>query len=168
VAERVRMMRNYGQRKKYDHVYLAWNRRLDTLQAAVLRVKLAYLDAWNDARRRHSALYYELLADTGLERPIVAPDRQHVFHLYVVQAASRGELLEYLAEHGIQAGIHYPIPIHLQAAYHECGLGSGSYPISERIAGRLLSLPMYPELSDQQIERVAKTAREFAQLRKGR
>ena len=155
VAEKVRMMRNYGQRKKYDHVHLAWNRRLDTLQAAVLRVKLRHLDVWNEARRRLASVYDELLAESGLQLPRVAPDRDHVFHLYVVQSARRDDLFAHLNANGVQAGIHYPIPIHRQEVYRERDFGAGSFPVTESLAPRLLSLPMYPELSNEQARRVA-------------
>ena len=155
VAEKVRMMRNYGQRKKYDHVHLAWNRRLDTLQAAVLRVKLRHLDVWNEARRRLASVYDELLAESGLQLPRVAPDRDHVFHLYVVQSARRDDLFAHLNANGVQAGIHYPIPIHRQEVYRDRDFGAGSFPVTESLAPRLLSLPMYPELSNEQARRVA-------------
>jgi dTDP-4-amino-4,6-dideoxygalactose transaminase len=162
VADKVRMMRNYGQRKKYDHVYMAWNRRLDTLQAAVLRVKLTHLDSWNGARRRHASRYDALLTGTRLDVPRVAPDCEHVFHLYVVQVEQRDDLLRHLADSGIQGGIHYPIPIHLQEAYSDRGSGPGSFPVSEAIASRVLSLPMYPELSEEQLNRVVEAAIKFA------
>ena len=155
VADRVRMMRNYGQRKKYEHVFLAWNRRLDTLQAAVLRVKLPHLDTWNEARRRNASMYDELLAGARLDLPHTTPDRDHVFHLYVVQTERRDEMLEHLAKDGIRAGIHYPVPIHLQEAYRDRGFGPGSFPVTEAMAPRLLSLPMYPELDENQMRRIA-------------
>ena len=162
IADRVRMMRNYGQRKKYDHIYLAWNRRLDTLQAAVLRVKLPHLDSWNEARRKIASLYNQLLTAARLDLPKVAPDSEHVFHLYVVQADQRDDLLRHLAENGIHGGIHYPIPIHLQEAYADRGLSLRSFPVAEAIAARVLSLPMYPELSQDQLRRVAEVANKFA------
>ncbi len=162
VADRVRMMRNYGQRKKYEHAYLAWNRRLDTMQAAVLRVKLPHLDTWNAARRRHASMYDELLAGAKLDLPRTAPDSDHVFHLYVVQADGRDDLLDRLAQDGIRAGIHYPIPIHRQEAYRVRGFGPGSFPVTESIAPRLLSLPMYPELEENQVHRIAEAVTQFA------
>jgi dTDP-4-amino-4,6-dideoxygalactose transaminase len=161
VADRVRMMRNYGQRKKYEHVFLAWNRRLDTLQAAVLRVKLPHLDTWNEARRRNASMYDELLAGARLDLPRTTPDRDHVFHLYVVQTERRDEMLEHLAKDGIRAGIHYPVPIHLQEAYRERGFGPGSFPLTEAMAPRLLSLPMYPELDENQMRRIADAVTRF-------
>jgi dTDP-4-amino-4,6-dideoxygalactose transaminase len=155
LAERVRVMRNYGQRRKYEHVEMAWNRRLDTLQAAVLRVKLRRLDEWNDARRRHAAVYSRVLEGAGLQLPVAAPYAEHVYHVYVVQARERDRVLRCLHELGIGAGLHYPVPIHLQEAYRSRGQGPGSFPVAEKLAGRVLSLPMYPELRQDQIERVA-------------
>lgn len=159
IAERVRMMRNYGQRRKYEHAFLAWNRRLDSMQAAVLRVKLARLEAWNHARRRVASLYDELLADSGVELPWTAPYAEHVFHLYVIQGPERDRIRDELERQGVQAGIHYPVPIHLQEAYRERGLGVGAFPESERQASRVLSLPMYPEITDEQVRRVAAAVR---------
>jgi len=155
LAERVRVLRNYGQRRKYEHVAIGGNRRLDTLQAAVLRVKLRRLDAWNEARRRHAAAYARLLAGTGLTLPTTRADVEPVHHLYVVQAPDRDRLLGLLQERGVGAGLHYPVPIHLQEAYRDRGLGPGAFPVTEAAAARVLSLPMFPELTGAQIERVA-------------
>jgi dTDP-4-amino-4,6-dideoxygalactose transaminase len=160
LAEQVRMMRNYGQRQKYDHAFLAWNRRLDTLQAAVLRVKLRYLDDWNQARRQHAALYDELL--TGVSVPGRADYAEHVYHLYVVQTLARDELMRHLGGLRISTGIHYPIPIHRQQAYADHPQAGQRFPVSEEAAPRLLSLPMYPELRPDQIETVALAVRAFA------
>jgi len=160
LAERVRLMRNYGQRRKYDHVTMAWNRRLDTIQAAVLRVKLRRLDGWNEARRRHAARYDQLLDGCGLTLPGAGPKVDHVFHQYVVQTPARDAVAAALAERGIATGMHYPIPIHLQEAYLSLGVGRGSFPVTEEAAGRLLSLPMYPELRPDQVERVAEELRD--------
>jgi len=162
IADTVRQMRNYGQRKKYEHAFLAWNRRMDTLQAAVLRVKLPHLDAWNAARRRHASVYDELLAGAGARLPQVATDRDHVFHLYVIQTDRRDALLEHLGGQGVHGGIHYPVPIHLQEAYRPEGFGPGSFLVTEAMAPRLLSLPMYPELSEPQLQRVADAVASFA------
>lgn len=162
LAAKVRMMRNYGQRKKYDHVYLAWNRRLDTIQAAVLRAKLPHLDDWNAARRRHASVYDELLTNAGLQLPSVMDGSEHVFHLYVVQSDKRDELMRHLESQGVHAGIHYPIPIHLQEAYRERGVGRGRFPVSEAAAPRLLSLPMYSELTEHQLSRIADSIHAFA------
>jgi dTDP-4-amino-4,6-dideoxygalactose transaminase len=156
------MMRNYGQRRKYEHAFMAWNRRLDSLQAAVLRVKLRHLDAWNQARRRVAGLYDELLAASGLGLPQTAGYAEHVYHLYVVQSPDREGLRRHLEARGIQAGIHYPVPIHLQEAYRDAGRGPGSFPVSEAQAQRVLSLPMYPELTEDQVRRVAESVLEFS------
>jgi len=155
LAEKVHMMRNYGQRAKYDHVFLAWNRRLDTMQAAVLRIKLRHLDAWNQSRRKIAALYDELLGGCAVTLPYVHSDLEHVYHLYVIQAEGRDRLLSELGARGIGAGIHYPVPIHLQEAYREFGFGPGSFPVTEAVAKRVLSLPMYPEMSESDLRRVA-------------
>ena len=162
LAAKVRMMRNYGQRKKYDHVYLAWNRRLDTLQAAVLRAKLPHLDAWNAARRRHASIYDELLTDASVQLPTVMDGNEHIYHLYVMQSERRDELMRHLESQGIHTGIHYPIPIHLQEAYRDRGVGRGRFPESEAAAPRLLSLPMYPELTEHHLSRIADSVHAFA------
>ena len=156
VAEAVSVLRDYGQRTKYHHVVKGFNRRLDTLQAAILRVKLPRLDGWNQARQRHAALYGELLAGSDVEPPTGPDDPQeHVWHLYVVRTSDRDELRGRLEQAGVATGIHYPIPIHLQPAYADLGLGRGSFPVSEQDAAEVLSLPMFPELEDAAIERVA-------------
>ena len=153
-------MRNYGQRRKYDHVTMAWNRRLDTIQAAVLRVKLRYLEGWNEARRLHAARYEQLLGGSGLTLPHTGRYVEHVFHQYVVQAPDRDRLAAALAAHGIATGLHYPVPIHLQEACRSLGVGKGSFPVTEQVAARVLSLPMYPELRPDQVERVAEELRD--------
>jgi dTDP-4-amino-4,6-dideoxygalactose transaminase len=155
LAEKIRMMRNYGQREKYDHVYLAWNRRLDTIQAAVLRVKLRHLDRWNASRRTIASLYGELLEHSGGTLPYESPDVEHVYHLYVVQVDGRERVQSEMAAHGVSTGIHYPVPIHLQEAYRAAGFGLGSFPVTEAAAKRILSLPMYPELTEDGVHRVA-------------
>ncbi len=163
LAEKVRMMRNYGQRAKYDHVYLAWNRRLDTLQAAVLRVKLRHLDAWNESRRNIASMYGELLGSSGAGLPHSSPDLEHVYHLYVVQVADRQRVIDELAARGVATGIHYPLPIHLQEAYRDRGFTPGSFPVTEAAAQRVLSLPMYPELAEEDVRRVAAALTESLQ-----
>jgi dTDP-4-amino-4,6-dideoxygalactose transaminase len=151
LAEKVRTMRNYGQRAKYDHVYLAWNRRMDTMQAAILRVKLARLDGWNQARRTIASLYNELLAESSLTLPHSSAQVEHVYHLYVVQVDGRDRLQSELTARGIGTGIHYPVPIHLQEAYRERGFGPDSFPVTEAAARRVLSLPMYPEMTEADV-----------------
>ena len=154
LAEKVRRLRNYGQREKYVHLDKGTNSRLDTLQATVLSVKLKHLDRWNEARRQHAAIYSDALASNDLIVPTLDSRSSHIFHLYVVRTRTREKLQKHLNSQGIQTGIHYPIPIHLQQAYGELGLGRGAFPVTEKLADEILSLPMFPELSSQQIERV--------------
>jgi len=159
VADLVRMLRNYGQSRKYHHLLIGYNRRLDTLQAAVLRVKLRYLDAWNQVRRAHAREYGELLADGSVVLPIESDYAESVYHLYVVRARDRDRLRGRLGEEGISTGIHYPVAIHRQPAYRELGYGAGSFPVTEEYARQILSLPMYPELTPAQVRRVAEAIR---------
>jgi dTDP-4-amino-4,6-dideoxygalactose transaminase len=152
LADRVRRLRNYGEERKYHHVEKGANARLDTLQAAVLLVKLRRLAAWNDARRQHADSYRRLLAGIGdLAFQDQAPDSTHVYHLFVVETGQRDELREHLGGAGIQTGVHYPVPIHLQPAYEDLGHKPGDFPNAERLAARSLSLPMFPELRQEQI-----------------
>jgi dTDP-4-amino-4,6-dideoxygalactose transaminase len=162
VVERTRRLRNYGERKKYDHVVKGVNSRLDGLQAAFLSVKLPHLPAWNEARARHAEVYSVELAGVGdLRLQQVAAKSTHVYHLFVVETEHRDALREYLTERGIQTGIHYPVPIHLQEAYSDLGLKAGAFPTSERLARQTLSLPMYPELTTDQIESTTGAIRAF-------
>lgn len=162
IAERVRMLRNYGQRVKYHHDLLAFNRRLDTLQAAILRVKLRRLDDWNAARHRAAAAYARLLRGSDVIAPAELDDVEHVYHLYVVRARDRDAVRARLADEEIATGIHYPIPIHLQPPYRELGYHVGDFPVTERYAEEILSLPMYPGLDDEQITQVAAVLTERA------
>ena len=161
LKDSIQLLRNYGQTAKYHHAVQGYNNRLDTLQAAVLRVKLRNLDDWNAARRRHADLYDRLLAGSGVETPPHMPEVEPVWHLYAVRTDLRDELRSFLQERGISTGIHYPIPIHLQLAYSQLGLKEGDFPVSERDALRMLSLPMYAELSDEQVHYVADAILEF-------
>ncbi|MCA9968636.1 MAG: DegT/DnrJ/EryC1/StrS family aminotransferase [Anaerolineales bacterium] len=162
VADAVQMLRNYGQRRKYEHLILGYNRRLDTLQAAVLRVKLQHLDGYNAARRQHAAHYGELLADGPVVIPVESPFAEPVYHLYVVRTDKREDLQAYLQARNIHTGIHYPIPIHLQPAYKELGYQQGDFPVTEAYADTILSLPMYPELDPEAVAYVAHTIREWS------
>jgi dTDP-4-amino-4,6-dideoxygalactose transaminase len=161
VAEQVRAMRNCGQRAKYRHELPPFNHRLDTLQAAILRVKLRYLDRWNEQRRQHAALYSELLAGSGVITPVEDPDSTHVYHLYVVRSPQRDDLLAHLREQGIGAGIHYPIPIHLQPCYAGNGFRRGQFPVTEGLCGEILSLPIFPELAADQVEYAVRQVHRF-------
>src|SRR6266852_4599126 len=150
LARQIRQLRNYGQREKYQHVSLAYNRRLDSLQAAVLDVKLRHLDRWNARRAQIAGLYRELLRDLPLQFPAQAPDVWHVNHLFVIQVDRRDPVLAALNQAGIGAGVHYPIPIHLQPAYAELRYGPGTCPVAEAAARRVLSLPLYAEMTGEQ------------------
>lgn len=162
LAERLRRLRNYGQREKYDHVDQGLNARLDSLQAAVLSVKLPHLDAWNAARARAAALYRERLAGVGdLSFQAAEPRADGVHHLFFVETSRRDALREALAADGVETGIHYPKPIHLQAAYAGLGLRRGVLPNAERRAERTLSLPMHAELLPAQAEAVCAAVRRF-------
>ena len=154
IAEKIRLLRNYGQRQKYLHAVQGTNSRLDSLQAAFLGVKLPHLDGWNAARRRHAARYASLLANV-VGTPAASPDVEHVYHLYVIEIDRRDEVQKRLGAAGVQTGIHYPIPVHLQEAYESLGYRAGTFPVTEAAAGRILSLPMYPELTDAQVDYVA-------------
>jgi len=161
-AERLRLLRNYGSKEKYRHIAKGTNTRLDTLQAAILRVKLQRLENWNAARLRHAQRYSGILREIASVRlPEVAPDRTHIFHLYVVRVERRAELQKFLAERQIQTMIHYPVPIHLHRAYEDLGFRRGAFPVAERLADEVLSLPMFAELADEQIDSVCDAIREF-------
>jgi dTDP-4-amino-4,6-dideoxygalactose transaminase len=155
IAASARTLRDYGQSAKYQHVVKGFNRRLDTIQAAILRMKLERLDDWNAQRRSHAALYTRLLASTSVVTPGPSPSAEPVWHLYVVRVHARDRVQAALREQGIQTGIHYPIPVHLQPAYWDLGYPVGSFPVTERCADEVLSLPMYPELDEISIARVA-------------
>jgi dTDP-4-amino-4,6-dideoxygalactose transaminase len=154
MRDELRMLRDLGQRRKYEHAIKGVNARLDTLQAAVLDVKLNHLDEWNAARLRHARSYDERLREIGIEPPVRLHDEGHVYHLYVIEIEQRDRVQEFLRERGVATGIHYPVPIHLQEAYADLGLGPGSFERTERSAQRLLSLPMFAELTAEQIDLV--------------
>ncbi len=162
LAARLRRIRNYGQRAKYEHVEKGVNARLDTLQAAILNVKLRHLPAWNEARVNNSEKYRKLLSGTGdLTLPQTMSYSTHVYHLFMIETDKRDDLQKHLGAADIQTGIHYPRPIHLQEAYSELGHQRGDFPKAERLSSRVLSLPMYSELTDQQIGRVVHEVQRF-------
>jgi len=154
LAEQLRMLRNYGSVRKYVHGAAGCNSRLDSVQACVLRAKLRRLDEWNQRRGELAGLYDSRLASLGLAPPLQAGGRRHVFHLYVVRTARRDDVLKSLARHGIQAGIHYPTPIHRQAAYRNRPLRCGDLTNTERFANEIISLPLYPGMTLRQVEYV--------------
>jgi dTDP-4-amino-4,6-dideoxygalactose transaminase len=163
LAEQLRLLRNWGAVVKYEHEVQGFNSRLDTVQAAVLNVKLRHLEAWNARRARAAAWYGERLRDVpGVVPPAVAPwTERHVYHLYVVRVPGRDprELVARLADLGVQAGIHYPKPVHLQKAYATLNLPPGSLPVSERVCREVLSLPMFPEITEELVETVVDALR---------
>lgn len=161
LAKSLKSMRNYGQTERYHHSYLAWNSRLDTIQAAILLVKLKYLNHWSKARLKAAKLYNQLLEDLPLITPEIPQDSTHVFHLYVIRTSKRDPLAIYLNKNGISTGLHYPIPIHLQKAYKDLGHSKGDFPISEGLSGEVLSLPMFPELEESQIEFICESIKKF-------
>lgn len=156
VARRVRLLRDHGSERKYHHEIIGYNFRLEGIQGAVLKVKLRHLERWNELRRRHAALYTEMLQASGLILPQEMPYASHVYHLYVVQTKERDRVQQALSEAGVQTGIHYPIPIHLQKAYAFLNHRRGDFPVAELQAESVLSLPMFPELTEEQIRQVAK------------
>lgn len=164
LAHQFRLMRNWGGTQKYLHEIIGGNSRLDTLHAAVLRVKLGFLDAWNGRRFRAACRYADGLAGLS-EITVPTFDRdhpnRHVFHLFVIQHAKRDALAEHLNAQGIQCGIHYPVPIHLHAAFAHLGKNVGSCPVAEELADRILSLPMFPEITDREIDTVVEALRTF-------
>ncbi len=164
LAERIRLLRNYGSPRKYDHPIAGINSRLDELQAALLRVKLRHLDAANERRRRLAALYTERLAGiSGIVTPTIAAETEPVWHLYVIRVEEeRDALADHLREQGIQTLIHYPCPCHLQAAYASLGLGPGALPVAERLAQTVLSLPLWPQMPEEMLNDVARAIRQWA------
>ena len=166
LAEKLRMFRDHGQAKKYCHSVVGWNGRMDGIQAAVLSVKLKYLAAWNEARRRNAQLYNELLANTdGLIIPTEADYARHIYHIYAIRAENRDALMGALAQKDIACGIHYPLPIHLQQAYRFLGYSKSSFPVAERCAQETVSLPMFAELKPGQIEKVCQEIRSFLRVK---
>ncbi len=161
LARRVRALRNYGSEVKYHHPETGFNSRLDTLQAVVLLAKLKRLARWNEQRREAAARYGELLGGlSGVTRPGTLAGNEHIWHLYVIRVPDRDRVLEKLQSAGIGAGIHYPVPIHLQGAFAHLGHSRGDFPVAERAADEILSLPLFPEITPEQQERVVAALRE--------
>lgn len=153
---RVETLRDHGQQKKYHHSMIGWNARMDGMQGAILSIKLQHLERGNEARRTNASIYHKLLAgEPNIILPQEAEGRRHVYHLYAIRTPKRDSVIEALAKRSISCGIHYPIPVHLQEAYQSLGLGKGSFPVAERYAQEFVSLPMFPELTQDQIETVA-------------
>jgi dTDP-4-amino-4,6-dideoxygalactose transaminase len=162
LAEKIRILRDHGQAKKNYHRIIGWNARMDGFQGAVLSVKLKHLAEWNKTRRKNARLYNNLLANVdGVVTPIEADYAKHVYHIYAIRTKNRDALIRALAEKDISCGIHYPVPIHLQEAYRFLGNEKGSLPITEKCVEQLVSLPMFPELSQEQIESVCHEIERF-------
>jgi dTDP-4-amino-4,6-dideoxygalactose transaminase len=158
LAAKVRMLRDHGQPKKYYHDVVGWNGRMDGIQGAILNIKLKVLDAANEKRRANAALYDELLADVpGVITPTAREDAKHVYHIYGIRVADRDALMAVLQANDIGCGIHYPVPLHEQEAYADLGYAKGTFPIAEKVASELVSLPMFPELTEEQIRFVVET-----------
>ncbi len=181
IAQKIRMLRDHGQAKKYYHDFEGYNGRLDAIQCGILRIKLKHLSDWNERRRQNASLYARLLAlntedssvngvsirnpQSAIRNCIVPPYEPEwtkaVYHLYVIRTQKREELQKYLSENGINTGLHYPIPLHLQNAYKRSGLANGSYPITEKVSNEIVSLPMFPNLTEEQIEYVSQKIKAF-------
>jgi dTDP-4-amino-4,6-dideoxygalactose transaminase len=160
-VQSIRMLRDYGQSKKYQHDSVGFNSRLDSVQAAVLRVKLSRLKEWNEMRRKSAARYNEQLKNTSVETPKELDHAYHVYHLYVIKVKQRDGLRHYLSSKGVAAGIHYPIPIHQQGAYSHLGYETGDFPVTEELASNILSLPMFPELTEEEVKYVVDRIKEY-------
>jgi len=162
MARTMRMLRDWGQERKYHHVMKGFNYRMEGLQGAILRVKLRHLERWTEARRLHAREYATLLADTCVKPPVEAPYARHVYHVFAVRCGDRATMQRMLQSNGIATGIHYPVPVHLQPAYADLGYAPGDFPQAERAAKEVLSLPMYPELSHTDIELITAAIRQEA------
>ncbi len=163
LADKIKLLRDCGRTGKYQHDYIGYNKRLDTIQAAVLRVKLPKLDSWNEARRQKANLYDELFAKLGIRTLKVRPFVQSVRHVYAVRAPRRDELFEFLKDNGVSTGVHYPLPLHLQKAFEPFGYKKGDLPVSEKLAEEIISLPMFAELKDLEVRQVAAQIKRFYQ-----
>lgn len=166
IARRVRMIRDHGSGQRYHHDILGFNARLDELQAVVLRAKLPHLDDWNDLRRSHAHSYCQLLQELPVKVPVERPGNLHVFHLFVLRTPQRDAMLDSIRKNGVGAGIHYPVPIHLQKSMSHLGYAPGSLPVTERVVGEIISLPMYADLTQDMLEYVATTIQQYCEKEK--
>jgi dTDP-4-amino-4,6-dideoxygalactose transaminase len=158
LARRMILLRDWGQESKYNHVLPGYNYRMDGIQGAILNVKMNYIEAWTEARRAVASHYDRLLVSSSrVKRPAPPPYCQHVYHVYAVELSRRDDVQKALSEAGIGTGIHYPVPVHLQKAYMDLGYGCGDLPITESLADRILSLPIYPELGPDQVAEIVRT-----------
>ncbi len=158
----VQMLRDWGAEQKYHHVLKGYNYRLEGIQGAILRVKLRHLEAWTEARRKHAGSYNELLKSADVGLPHAVAGNRHVYHIYAIRVPGREAFMEKLKARGVQTAIHYPIPVHVQKGYTDLGYHAGEFPHSEQAAREVLSIPMFPELTDEQIRHVSEKVREVA------
>lgn len=156
-ARRIRLLRNWGQTRRYEHAMRGYNYRMEGMQGAILRVKLRHIEAWTEARRALAGVYTDLLKDAGVVTPMAQPHVRHVYHAYTIRTANRDAMVERLSAAGIQTGVHYPIPAHLQPAYRDGRYPEGSLPEAEQAAREVVSLPIYPELRREQVEEVCES-----------
>jgi dTDP-4-amino-4,6-dideoxygalactose transaminase len=162
LAEKMRIFRDHGQAKKYYHSIVGWNGRMDGIQGAILSVKLQYLEKWNLARRENASLYSRLLKNVpGVVVPFESESARHVYHIYCVRVDNRDEMIKSLAQKNIFCGIHYPVPLHIQDAYKSLGYGKGRFPVAEKCAEQAVSLPMFAELTAEQIKTVSAEVQSF-------
>ena len=159
LARKIRLLRAWGEETRYEHKFRAFNYRMDGIQGAVLGVKLKHLERWTESRRAHAAEYTRQLAGTAAGLPQERPGVRHVYHVYVILLSDRDQWRTRLADAGVQTGVHYPIPVHLQPAYRDLGYAEGDFPVSEDAARQVLSLPIYPELTAAQIGEVVSLLR---------
>jgi dTDP-4-amino-4,6-dideoxygalactose transaminase len=153
LRDKIRILRDHGQVRKYQHAMVGWNCRMDAIQGACLTIKLRHLERGNELRRKHALRYNKGLSASGeIVTPIEIDYARHVYHVYAVQVEGRDGVMRQLEEKGVACGVHYPVPVHLQEAYATLGHAEGAFPVSERIAHKFLSLPMYPELTEAQID----------------
>ncbi len=164
IANKIKCLRDHGRREKYEHQMIGYNYRLDALQAAILSVKLKYLEEWNEKRRKNASIYNKLLKDLDVVTPYEEEYAKHVYHLYVIRVKKRDKIYRFLQEKGIACGIHYPLPLHLQKAYHYLGYKEGDFPVAEECAKEVLSLPMYPEIKREEIKYIAGTIKEALKM----
>ena len=168
ISQKVQMLRDYGRKDRYEHTIKGFNSRLDTVQAVVLAAKLKYLDQWNEMRRKNAEIYFDLLKDVeGLKLPYVKEDRTHVYQTFAIGVDNRDSVLDELKSRGIGVLIHYPIPVHLQEAYADVGHKKGDFPVSEKNADRILSLPMFPHMKKEQIEYVCQNLKDVVSAKVG-
>jgi dTDP-4-amino-4,6-dideoxygalactose transaminase len=161
-AQMIRLLRDWGSARKYEHTYRGFNYRLEGIQGAILRVKLRHLEAWTEARRANAAVYNDALGRHNFRTPCETAGSRHVYHAYTVRTRHRNALQQHLQSAGIQSGIHYPVPVHLQPAHADLGYGPGSFPHAEQAAGEVISLPVHPELTAGQLREVCDALAAFA------